>query len=88
MVKNKRYLVTDYLKINAPIRGEINEKILGRRFEIGEKNNKKKMAVPLQRKCTCLNEPVIGLEEFDKRFDSESENRMTSTMTSASFADK
>jgi hypothetical protein len=46
------------------------------------------MAVPLQRKCTCLNEPVIGLEEFDKRFDSESENRMTSTMTSASFADK
>jgi hypothetical protein len=42
MVKNKRYLVTDYLKINAPIRGEINEKILGRRFEIGEKNNKKK----------------------------------------------
>jgi hypothetical protein len=42
MVKNKRYLVTDYLKINAPIRGEINEKILGRRFEIREKNNKKK----------------------------------------------
>jgi hypothetical protein len=29
------------------------------------------MAVPLQRKCTCLNELVIELEKFDKRFDSE-----------------